>query len=92
MSAVKLTPAQRQILALADKGRIERSVTSPTRWYERSTFLGRPYAVTATVESLIRRGLLETGEFAGLGVPRLAVVTAAGRALLDFNPETKGQP
>lgn len=52
------------------------------------TACGRPYAVTATVESLIRRGQLETGEFAGLGVPRLAVVTAAGRALLDTpNPE-----
>jgi hypothetical protein len=88
----RLTPAQAEVLTLAAEERVTRSLYSPTRWYAQTTYFGRPHAVTATVEALIKAGLLETGAFVALGTPRLAVVTDAGRVLLDtLNNKPEGE-
>ena len=75
-----LSPAQREVLQLAAAGHVRRSLSSEASpWI---TWAGRNN-VTATVEALIRAGLLETGPFVALGTPRLAIVTDAGRRMLE---------
>jgi hypothetical protein len=79
-----LSPAQREILTAAQLGHVTRSVYSPVRWYADFTDgLRGGTRVSATVESLIRAGLLETGPFVALGTPRLAMVTENGRRMLE---------
>lgn len=82
-----LSPAQREVLTAADHGRVTRSLYSPTRWYVDAWMRGGRN-VTTTVDALIRAGLLETGPFVALGTPRLAVLTDAGRAMLQQITET----
>jgi hypothetical protein len=79
-----LSPAQREILTAAQLGHVTRSVYSPVRWYADFTDgLRGGTRVSATVEALIRAGLLETGPFVALGTPRLALLTDAGRRMLE---------
>ena len=87
MPAVKLTPAQRQVLALAAEGKVSRQIGYPYRWHAAGAD-GAFAPRSATCHALLDRGLIAL-DFAhedGRWVP--AVVTAAGRALLDtLNPE-----
>lgn len=78
----KLSAAQLDVLKAAAEDRVQRSLYSPTRWYTMRPSSLRTVSVTTTVNSLMKRGLLETGQFVALGVPRLAVVTDAGRTYL----------
>jgi hypothetical protein len=79
-----LSPAQRDVLQASGDGRVTRSAYSPVRWYADFTGgLRGGTAVSATVEALIRIGLLETGPFVALGTPRLALLTDAGRRALE---------
>jgi hypothetical protein len=72
------------VLTLARDRRVTRSLHSPVRWYADFTDgLRGGTAVSATVEALIRAGLLETGPFVALGTPRLAVLTENGRRMLE---------
>lgn len=82
MPAVKLTPAQRQVLALAADGKVYRSLYAD-RWSAE----GRRN-VTVTARVLLRGGLIELGEVVGDGSlrSRVAVPTPAGRELLGETP------
>lgn len=77
-----LSPAQRELLVFAADRCVTRSLYSPTRWYIHQAMYPKR-KVTASVEALIRAGLLETGPFVALGTPRLAMPTDAGRRMLE---------
>lgn len=84
MGARKLTPAQRRVLVLAAGGKVSRQIGYPYRWHAGDWVAPR----SATCHALLDRGLivLDFAHEDGRWVP--AVVTAAGRALLDsLNPE-----
>lgn len=75
--AAKLSYTQRKVLTQAAQGQV---TWRDWRWCDKP-FGG--FNVTSTVKSLVRRGLLDDG-------PATAVLTDAGRALLDAlnpNPE-----
>jgi hypothetical protein len=79
-----LSPAQRDTLQAAEAGHVTKSTYAPHRWYiDHTNGLRGGTQTSATVEALIRAGLLETSPFVALGTPRLAVVTDAGRRMLD---------
>ncbi len=88
--APRLSPAQRDVLEAAELGHITRSVYSTDRWYiDHTDGLRGGTQVSVTVEALIRTGLLATGPFVALDVPRLAVLTDAGRATLTQIRDTE---
>ena len=79
-----LSPAQRDTLQAAEAGHVTKSTYAPHRWYiDHTGGLRGGTQTSATVEALIRAGLLETGPFIALGTPRLAVVTDTGRRMLE---------
>lgn len=79
-----LSPAQCDVLAAANLGHVTRSLHAPARWYvDYTDGLRGGSMVSKTVEALIRAGLLETGPFTALGTPRLALLTDAGRRMLE---------
>ena len=78
-----LSPAQREVLALADAGRVHCSAHGRPYWWTSMPNYAEPKRVSATVQALIDKGLLETGPFVALGTPRLAIATDAGRRMLE---------
>lgn len=89
-----LSPAQRDMLQAAEVGHVTKSTYAPHRWYvDHTDGLRGGTQVSATVEALIRAGLLETGPFVALGTPRLALVTDAGRCrLAQTRARAEAQP
>lgn len=77
------SPAQREVLALARDGCIKLATHWPHRRYAHYADGPIRNQVTASVEALMRAGLLETGPFIALGTPRLAMLTDAGRRMLE---------
>ena len=78
-----LSPAQRDALQAASLGHVTGSEYSPTGWYvDYPDGLRGGQRVSATVESLIRKGLLDV-DIASPDGPRLALPTEDGRRMLE---------
>lgn len=87
MAAPKLSPAQRRVLRAAAVGKLRRERFFPYGW-RAADGAGVFAPRTATCDALLDRGLIALDFDRGDGRRVPALLTAAGRALLDtLNPE-----